>query len=125
MSSTDQLPKDVKFFGAIVESSSRVDYLLKQGGTEMMLTVWDLKTSKSQTVVAEEAFNQTVAGDRAILTLTVARGTRDCLWKVLWWVDGISFEFYVADKLTRGHPDRTPREIVAMAADLYESAKRR
>jgi hypothetical protein len=123
LSPNDRLPGGVAFVGAIVESPNRVDYLLREeGGGAIMLTMWDLRKSQARIVVPEESFNRMVAGHRAILSLAVAPAVNDCLWKIIWWDDAVSFEFYVTDKLTKDRPERKPEEIARMAEAVLSSA---
>lgn len=117
------LRANIIFAGVVVEDPARVDYLFTIGSDRAMLTIWDMRASGARSVVPEEFFNSAVLGSRAVLTLIGAPGVSDGIWKLIWWKDGMSFEYYLTDKLAAGgHPTRRPEEVTTLAAEIVQAA---
>ncbi|QGZ42164.1 hypothetical protein IP92_05434 [Pseudoduganella flava] len=111
--------ESVTLEGVLPEDQFRSTSVFTWRGRRIAITSFDMKAAGARSVIAEEFLIRKVNGVPATLTLSVAKGTRDAMWKAGWLSDDVHYDVWVPEKLDANDgPGLAPDVVLDVSAAL-------
>lgn len=111
-----------RYVGTLKEDAHRRSLVFTDSKSKLMFTVWNFRAAGAKVIVMDEFFNQSVNGTRAVVSLSTSPPSRDAIWKLAWWSEGVGYELYISDTIDSAErPARNVKEVLRIAEALSAS----
>jgi hypothetical protein len=109
--------------GVLDEGNHRISHIYGVDKVKAAVTVFNLRAAGASVTIVDEFVNQRVLNSPASLALVIAPGTRQGIWKLTVWTDGVLYEAYIPDILDQNdRPRRSVGAVLTLAKQLITFA---